>query len=94
MPGVYDDEKQGAKTDDLHRITGISPDEAGAMELEAHNGAAEDIARREGLYNPGGGNQPSGSGGDTGSGSNTDSKTDLNGKEQAASKDSAAESGK
>lgn len=45
---VYDDQKSRENEDigdeELRRLTGISPDEEGAMDREAHNGAAEDIA--------------------------------------------------
>jgi murein DD-endopeptidase MepM/ murein hydrolase activator NlpD len=40
---VYDDQDQK----NLNRITGISDDEEAAMDREAHNGAAQDIADRE-----------------------------------------------
>lgn len=41
-----------ASDDDLRDITGIGADEESAMDREAHNGAASDIAEREGLFNP------------------------------------------
>lgn len=48
---VYDDEQQktGVSDDELRRITGVSPDEEGAMEREAYNGAADDIAAPKSL---------------------------------------------
>lgn len=51
MP-VYDDQKQRGDTDELNSITGISPAEEAKMDNSAHSGAADDIAQREGLYNP------------------------------------------
>ncbi len=50
MPGVYDDQQQ--TTDDLNDITGIDPAQEAEMERTAHSGAADDIAEREGLFNP------------------------------------------
>lgn len=55
---VYDDEKEKAGTgnlpsdDDLRHITGINPEQEAAHDREAYRGAAEDIAEREGLFNP------------------------------------------
>lgn len=48
---VYDDEQQktGISDDELRKISGISPDEEGAMDREAHSGAASDTAKRAGL---------------------------------------------
>lgn len=55
MP-VYDDEKvangaDSASDDELRRLTGIGKDEEDAMDREAHNGAADDIAEKGGLFN-------------------------------------------
>ncbi|MGH7195721.1 MAG: hypothetical protein ACREGA_02985 [Candidatus Saccharimonadales bacterium] len=58
---VYDDQDQRQEghhnpltpeDDELRRLTGINPDEEGAMDREAHNGAAEDLARQQGLSQP------------------------------------------
>lgn len=48
---VYDDEQQktGVSDDELRRISGVSPDEEGAMEREAYNGAADDMASSKSL---------------------------------------------
>lgn len=58
---VYDDEKQGQSgthttptDEELRQLTGITPDEEGAMDREAHSGAAADTAERKGLFNKGG----------------------------------------
>lgn len=60
---VYDpeaDEKHapgsgsGISDDDLRQMTDINPEQEGAMDREASSGAARDIGRREGLFNPGG----------------------------------------
>jgi len=47
---VYDD----PKTDDLNDLTGINQAEENQMDSDAQSGAAQDIADRENLYNPGG----------------------------------------
>ncbi len=50
MPKIYDDQQQD--TESLGRITGINPAEEAEMERAAQTGALDDIAEREGLYNP------------------------------------------
>lgn len=78
MP-VYDDQKQRGKNSDLHEITGIDPAEAAEMERAANRGAADDIAEREGLYNPNRDNDASEGG--SGKDKKTDSAKDLKDKE-------------
>jgi hypothetical protein len=58
VPNVYDPEEDQLNRDDasiphsLNDITGISPEQEAAHEREAYSGAARDIAKREGLFNP------------------------------------------
>jgi hypothetical protein len=54
---VYDDQKESANElvpsdDDLRNLTGINEEQEGAMDREAYNGAASDLASREGLNKP------------------------------------------
>lgn len=62
---VYDSDKKEKHSlldradDDLHKITGINPEQEEAMEREAYSGAADDIAKREAGESPEGKAGPS-----------------------------------
>lgn len=47
-----------ATDDELRHLTGINPEQETAHDREAHRGAAEDIAKRAGLFNPAGDTAP------------------------------------
>jgi len=62
-PQLFKDDEQeqlglGPTDDELRHLTGISPDEEATMDREAHNGAAEDIGQKGGLFNPDGDSTP------------------------------------
>lgn len=49
---IHDNNPLTPDDDQLRHMTGINEDQEGAMDREAHNGAAADIAQREGLSAP------------------------------------------